>query len=95
MNSVFTDRASESLENLDSEISRRILDFIDEVTEEGFSHERVKMIKDRNGDWVYRIKIKEDGLNYRTFMDYVDGEFKILDILHRDEAYEGVYGENQ
>ena len=93
MNYSFKETAKNSLEELnDTEISE-ILQLIEEMVEEGFSHPKVKMIKERNGDWVYRLKVDKENTNYRVFLDYVEGDIKILDIMHRDVAYEGKYGD--
>lgn len=92
MDYSFRENARKSLEKLDNSKSREIMKVITEVAENGFNHESVKMIKDRNGDWLYRIKIVEGTTNHRAFADYTEGKLKILDILHRDKAYEDQYG---
>lgn len=92
MDYSFKPTAKKSLEKLDKEQSREILSLIDEVASQGISHEKVKMIKDRDGNWVYRLKVDGEHTNHRAFLDYIDGELKVLDILHRENAYEGDYG---
>lgn len=92
MNYSFKATAKQSLEELDKEEAEEIIELIEEVAEQGFNHDKVKMIKDGNGDWVYRIKVDEENTNYRVFTDYIEGELKILDILHRSIAYEDEYG---
>jgi len=62
------------------------------VAEQGFKHNKMKMIKDRNGDRVHRLKVDRENTNHRVFLDYIEGELKILDILHRNVAYEDEYG---
>lgn len=93
MDYSFSEQAKKSIEEMVESHADKVLTQIKDVAEQGFSHEGVKMIKDRRGDWVYRIKIDDDAANYRAFADYSDGELKILDVLHRDQAYEGRYGE--
>jgi len=78
--------------NLTENKLKRIIELIEEVVEQGFNHDKVKMIKDRNGDWVYHIKVDEDNTTHRVFTDYTAGELKVLDILHRSVAYEDKYG---
>ncbi|PSG98634.1 MAG: hypothetical protein BRC29_00725 [Nanohaloarchaea archaeon SW_7_43_1] len=92
MNYSFKETAKNSLEELDVDEVKEILRLIEEMIEEGFSHPKVKMIKERNGDWVYRLKVDRENTNHRVFLDYVEGDIKILDIMHRDVAYEGKYG---
>lgn len=92
MNYSLRPEARKSLKELNREQAEEIIRLIEEVAEQGFSHHKVKMIKDRNGDWIYRIKVDEDNTNHRIFTDYTEGELKILDILHRSIAYENEYG---
>ncbi|MFB6181229.1 MAG: type II toxin-antitoxin system RelE/ParE family toxin [Candidatus Nanohalobium sp.] len=92
MDYSFKATAKQSLEELDKGQAEEIIKLIEEVAEQGFNHDKVKMIKDRNGDWVYRIKAAEDNTNHRVFIDYIEGELKIIDILHRNIAYDGKYG---
>ncbi len=92
MDYSFKKTAKDSLEKLDKSVSREIIETVSEVAEKGFNHDKVKMIKDRNGDWIYRIKVVREYTNHRIFADYVEGELKILDILHRNKAYEDQYG---
>ncbi|MFB6245217.1 MAG: hypothetical protein ABEJ03_02615 [Candidatus Nanohaloarchaea archaeon] len=80
------------MKELERQKAREIVESIEEVAEQGFNHDRVKMIKDRNGDWVYRLKVDKDNTNHRVFLDYINGELKILEILHRSVAYEDEYG---
>lgn len=91
MDYSFKATAKQSLEELDKEQAEEIIELIEELVEQGFNHDKVKMIKDRNADWVYRIKVDEDNTNHRVFIDYIEGELKILDILHRSVAYEDKY----
>jgi len=92
MDYSFKATARESLKELEREEAEEIVELIEEVAEQGFNHDKVKMIKDRNGDWVYRLKVDREPSNHRVFLDYIDGELKILDILHRSIAYEDKYG---
>lgn len=92
MNYSFRKTARRSLKELERQKAREIVESIEEVAEQGFNHDRVKMIKDRNGDWVYRLKVDKDNTNHRVFLDYINGELKILEILHRSVAYEDEYG---
>lgn len=92
MEYVLKESAKKTLEELDVEKAEYILTIIEEVTEEGLEHDKVKLIQDRNGQWLYRIKIVSEICNYRAFVDYIDGKLEILDILHRDIAYEGEFG---
>ncbi|MFB6174766.1 MAG: type II toxin-antitoxin system RelE/ParE family toxin [Candidatus Nanohalobium sp.] len=92
MNHSFRKTARQTLKELEQEKAGEIVEIIEEVAEQGFNHDKVKMIKDRNGDWVYRLKVDKDNTNHRIFMDYIDGELKILDVLHRSVAYEDEYG---
>jgi hypothetical protein len=48
----------------------------------------VKQIRDKDGKWIWRLKIKEEYTDHRAFIDYLDGEFHVLKIAHRDVAYE-------
>lgn len=95
MDYSFKDPAKRSLEELDVEKAERILEAIEEVAEEGLKHGNTKMIKDRRGDWIYRLKADEGDINHRVFLDYINGELKILDVLHRSKAYDGEYGNRQ
>ncbi len=76
MDYSFKATAKQSLEELDREQAEKIIELIEEVVEQGFNHDKVKMIKDRNGDWVYRIKVDEDNTNHRVFTDYIEGELQ-------------------
>ncbi|MFB6158661.1 MAG: type II toxin-antitoxin system RelE/ParE family toxin [Candidatus Nanohalobium sp.] len=92
MNYSFKATAKQSLEELDKDQAEEVIGLIEEVAKQGFNHDKVKLIKDRNGDWVYRIKADEENTNHRVFTDYIEGELKVLDILHRNIAYEDKYG---
>ena len=92
MNYSFRKTSRQSLKELEQEKAEEIVEAIEEVAEQGFNHDRVKMIKDRNGNWVYRLKVDKDNTNHRVFLDYIDGELKILDIMPRSVAYEDEYG---
>jgi mRNA-degrading endonuclease RelE of RelBE toxin-antitoxin system len=60
MNYSFKATSKQSLEELDKQRAEEIIELIEEVAEQGFNHDKVKVIKDRNGDWVYRIKVDEE-----------------------------------
>lgn len=92
MNYSFRATARQTLKELERQKAEEIIELIEEVAEQGFNHDKVKMIKDRNGNWVYRLKVDKDNTNHRAFLDYIDGELKILDIMHRSVAYEDEYG---
>ena len=92
MDHSFKATARESLKELEREEAEEIVELIEGVAKEGFNHNNVKMIKDRNGDWVYRLKVDGENTNHRVFLDYIEGEIKVLDVLHRSIAYEDEYG---
>lgn len=92
MDYSFKQTAKEALEQLDRNQAEEILDAVAEVANQGFDHEKVKMIKDRKGNWLYRIKVNGDVTNHRVFIDYVERELRVLDIMHRSVAYEDKYG---
>lgn len=92
MDYSFGANARQSLKELDREQAEEVIELIEEVAERGFNHDEVKLIKDRDGNWVYRIKVDEENTNHRVFTDYIEGELKVLDILHRSVAYEDKYG---
>lgn len=94
MDYTLKEPAKESLEDLPINKAEKILEVIEEVSDEGLSHGKVKLIQDRNGEWLYRIKIVSKECNHRAFVDYIDGRLEILDILHRDTAYQGRFGNN-
>ena len=92
MSYILKDQAKETLSELDRDKAGQILDVIQDFSEKGLDHSNVKLIKDRRGEWLYRIKIVSENCNHRAFIDYIDGRIEVLDILHRDVAYEGKFG---
>jgi mRNA-degrading endonuclease RelE of RelBE toxin-antitoxin system len=92
MDYSFKETAKQSLEELEKDKAREIIESVEELAEKGFEHDKLKLIQDRNGNWIYRLKVMKQKTNHRVFIDYIDNEIKILDILHREQAYEGKYG---
>lgn len=92
MDYVFKPAAKEALEELDNKNSEKIMKAIEEVSEQGFSHENIKLIKDQEGNWLYRLKVQDEKINQRVFLEYIDKKLKIFDILDRECAYEEEYG---
>jgi|APHM01.1.fsa_nt_gi Plasmid stabilisation system protein. len=87
----FKQEAKNSLEGLEKNIAEEIIKTLEELSKQGFEHEKVKLIQDRNGEWLYRLKVMTDESNHRVFLDYIENEIKVLDVMHRDQAYEGKY----
>lgn len=79
--------AREGFYELSNDVKEEVLDEIDAMKDAGiFSYENVKMIKDRNGEWRWRLKIKNDA-DHRLIFDYTDGTLVFLLLGHRDDVY--------
>lgn len=85
---IWTESAQNSLEDLQDRKKKEVLDMVTELSEQQFSHNCVKPIKDRNGRWIWRLKVKEDYTDHKVFVDLEEEKLLILDIAHRDTAYE-------
>lgn len=92
INYSFKKTAKQSLEEMEKNVTEDIIEALEGLSTQGFQHEKVKLIQDRSGDWLYRLKVVGDGVNHRVFLDYAEDEIKVLDIMHRNQAYEGKYG---
>jgi mRNA-degrading endonuclease RelE of RelBE toxin-antitoxin system len=79
--------ARESLKELPPEAQQEVLDALAEFEESQFDHPDVKAIRD-NGEWIWRLKIKEQHTDHRAFIDYQEQVFTVLNIIHRDNAYQ-------
>lgn len=60
---------------------------LEEFEKEQFSHSGIKQIQDEDGRWIWRLKVKRDHTDHRVFIDYMDPDFQVLSVAHRDEAY--------
>jgi mRNA-degrading endonuclease RelE of RelBE toxin-antitoxin system len=78
--------ARESLKELSPEAQQEVVDALAEFEERQFHHPDVKAIRD-NGEWIWRLKIKEEHTDHRAFIDYQEQVFSVLRIIHRDNAY--------
>ena len=76
------------MKNLSLEAREEIFSVLEEFEDKQFAHPEVKQIKDRDGKWIWRLKVKEENTDHRVFIDYVEGSFQVLEVLHRDKAYE-------
>jgi len=61
-------QAREDLEELRREAKQELVDALTEFEEQQFDHLDVKAIRD-DGDWIWRLKIKESHTNHRVFTD--------------------------
>jgi mRNA-degrading endonuclease RelE of RelBE toxin-antitoxin system len=83
----WSETAVNTLRSLEKEQVEEIRKKVREVSEQQFSHKYVKPIKDR-GKWIWRLKVKEENTDHRIFMDLIEGNLVILEIAHRDNAYQ-------
>jgi phage-related protein len=82
------EQAVEDIDVISEKAQEEVLKALEEFEDEQFHHSDVKQIKDEDGKWIWRLKIKEDHTDHRAFIDYIDGEFHVLKVAHRDVAYE-------
>jgi len=88
----FRETAKEALEELERVKSEEIISKIEDVAQTGFEHRDLRMIKDNHGEWLWRLKVDGDKTNHRIFLDYIENKIIVLDIIKREEAYKGKYG---
>lgn len=82
---AYTATALKQLRKLDPPLSRRILDYMDEIAARPDPRSRGKgLVGDRSGFWRYRIG------DYRVLCDLNDNELRILslEIGHRSQIYD-------
>ncbi len=79
--------AQDAFYELSECVQEEVLAEIDAMKEAGiFSYEHVALIKDRDGNWRWRLKIK-NGADHRLIFDYADGTIIFLVLGHRDNVY--------
>ena len=82
---AYTATALKQLRRLDPLLSRRILDYIDQVADLSDPRSRGKgLVGDRSGFWRYRVG------DYRVLCDLDDNELRILalEVGHRSQIYD-------
>lgn len=80
--------ARDGFHELSAEEQEQVLEEIDAMKAAGiFGYQHVKLIKDRNGNCRWRLKIK-NGADHRLIFDYVDDTLIFLLLAHRDDIYE-------
>ena len=82
---AYTATALKQLRRLDPPLSRRILDYIDQVADLSDPRSRGKgLVGDRSGFWRYRVG------DYRVLCDLDDNELRILalEVGHRSQIYD-------
>ena len=80
--------AIEDLEKMDGKIREEIFEKLEDFSKKQLDHPDIKMIKDHDGRWIWRLKCKEDHSDHRIFLDYEDNRFIVNKVAHRDDAYE-------
>ncbi len=81
--------AQSSIQDLDEEVREIIEEKIKEVRENGiFKHRNVGIVHDEEWGEIWRIKAKNAIANHRVFFDIQDNKMVVLDVLHRDIAYD-------
>lgn len=82
------ERAVKDVHQLSDDARKEVFEALEEFEEEQFHHSDVKQIKDEDGKWIWRLKIKREHTDHRAFIDYVNEEFQVLKVAHRDTAYQ-------
>jgi len=85
MTLVYSDLALKQLKKLDKPVSKRIVDYMDDVAKLGNPRERGKMlVGNLIGFWRYRVG------DYRVLCKIKDNELVItvVDVGHRREVYD-------
>jgi mRNA-degrading endonuclease RelE of RelBE toxin-antitoxin system len=87
----YLDRAEEHLSQFDDYIEEAIRDKVDELEDEGTSHNDTKLIR-VEGRPVFRLKIGERNqkIDHRAVFDIKNGKFLIIAVIHRDEGYKTI-----
>ena len=80
--------AIKDMKELSDQARKDIIKVLEEFEEKQFTHPGIKQIKDNDGKWIWRLKVKTDYTDHRVFIDYIDGCFQVLEVMHRDNAYE-------
>lgn len=85
------DRAEEDLSQFDDEVETTIRDKVDELEDEGTSHDDTKLIRVDERP-VFRLEVGErnEKIDHRAVFDIINGEIKILAVIHRDEGYRAI-----
>lgn len=84
MNVVFSDKALKQLRKLDVPVSKKILDFVDEVSALENPRSRGKaLVGNLSGKWRYRVG------DYRLVCEIEDDKIlvTVLRIAHRKDVY--------
>lgn len=81
------EKALNDLKDLSEEATEEVLDKLESFEKQQFRHPDLKKIR-YDGREIWRLKIKEKDTDHRAFIDYIDGSFQVLQIIHRDKAYE-------
>jgi mRNA-degrading endonuclease RelE of RelBE toxin-antitoxin system len=82
------EQSVQDIQQLSDEAKEEVFEALEEFEQKQFHHPDVKQIKDEDGKWIWRLKIKRDHTDHRAFIDYVDEEFQVLKVAHRDTAYQ-------
>ena len=77
--------ARQDLEELDENVKAEVLRHVKSLRKAPLGENT--SIVSKQGLEVFRLKVKEEGLDHRVFFDIDGQEVIVLGVMHRDQAY--------